>query len=235
MPTQLIDRWLGWDESAQAGQGENMGTSMIAISAILGSGIVGLLVLKSVIRNGAGTLDHVSKPVRYFYRYASFGICFLISFMVSPALFLQFLPPFDLRESPEYAKSIAMLSYPLPLAIVLYWLLAKLARWSSRQTGIHTLARMKNQGNIVIGTADFQEQDSLFAEMDDITNKLERGEMPLAQAEEKMMALLAQQEQAGKRRIEAMQQERAAMGRRTLLFLLLVALAAGAAIVVALN
>lgn len=212
-----------------------MGTNMIAISAILGSGIVGLLVLKSVVRNGAGTIDHASKPVRYFYRYASFGVCFLISFMVSPALFLQFLPTIDLRGSPEYVQSAAALSYPLPLAIVLYWLLAKLARWSSRQAEVHAVSRMKNQEKTVGNAAHFKKQDSLLSEMEDVTGKMERGEIPLAQAEERMMSLLAQQQQDNKRHLEALQQERAATRRKTLLALLLAAAVACAAIAIALN
>jgi hypothetical protein len=220
-----------------------MGINMIAISAILGSGLVGVFALKPVMRDGAGTLDHASKPVRYFYRYASFGLCFLISFMVSPALFLQFLPLVDLRESPEYVQSAAALSYPLPLAIVLYWLLTKLARRASRRAEIHAFGHMKNPENSVGSARHFKgrnsvplkQQNSLLAEMDDITAKMERGEIPLAQAEERMLALLARHKRDNEQRLEALEQESAAARRKILFALLLAAAAACAAIVFALD
>ena len=213
-----------------------MGINMIAISAILGSGIIGILFMKPVIRDGAArTVDHPSKPVRYFYRYASFGLCFLLSFMVSPALFLQFLPLVDLRDSPEYVQSAAVLSYPLPFAIFLYWMLVKLARWSTRRGETLALARTNRQKNPVGEPLGVKNQDLLLEEMEDITGKMERGEIPLAQAEERMMTLLARQERDTRQRLEALKQASAATRRRMSLGLLLVALAVGAVVVFALS
>lgn len=237
MQTRPLRDGLGGAFGA-TGKGENMGINMIAISAIFGSGIVGLLVLKSVIRNGARTIDHASKPAKYFYRYALFGVCFLISFMISPALFLQFLPRIDLRQSSEYVQSAAALSYPLPLAAVLYWLLAKLARWSSKRADSYAAVRREKPGHPAGNAALFEEQDPLLAEMDEVTGKMERGEIPLAQAEQRMMALLVQHQQDSKKRLDASKQERAAIRRKnlfTLLALLLTVATACAVLAVALD
>ena len=80
------------------------------------------------------------------------------------------------------------------------------------------------------GPRKFEEQNSALSEMKDITDKVERGEMPLAQAEEKMLTLLAQMERDTKRQVEALEKERAARQRNAWLALLFVTGLACAAI-----
>jgi DNA-binding transcriptional MerR regulator len=76
----------------------------------------------------------------------------------------------------------------------------------------------------------FKEQNSALAEIDDIMGKVDRGEITLAQADERMMAIAAQQERDTLRRIEALKEQGAASRRKALLVFLLTALVVCAAI-----
>ena len=110
--------------------------NMVVISTIYASGIVGLLFSRDIISFGpTKTIDHKYRPVRYFYRYSMWGFCFFFSFLLSPALVLQFLPQVDLRSEPEYVQSAFALAYPTPLGMVFYFLLSKFARsaWWGRR------------------------------------------------------------------------------------------------------
>ena len=76
----------------------------------------------------------------------------------------------------------------------------------------------------------FKEQNSALAEIDDLMGKVDRGEITLAQADERMMAIAAQQERDTMRRIETLKGQGAASRRKALLVLLLTALVVCAAI-----
>jgi hypothetical protein len=76
----------------------------------------------------------------------------------------------------------------------------------------------------------FKEQDSALDEIKDITDKVERGDMPLAQAEERMLVLLAQVQQDTKRQVDALIKERATRQRNAWLALLFMAGLACAAV-----
>ena len=80
----------------------------------------------------------------------------------------------------------------------------------------------------------FKEQHAALDEIKDITDKVERGEIPLAQAEERMLVLLAQVERDTKRRVDALVKERATRQRNTWLALLFMAGLACAAVAFAL-
>ena len=85
---------------------------------------------------------------------------------------------------------------------------------------------MKNHGTAMSNAKHFKEQNSALADIDDIMGKVDRGEITLAQADERMMAIAARQERDTKRRGEALREQHAASQRRALLVLLLAALMA---------
>lgn len=104
-----------------------MSFELAAFGWILLNGILGSVVS----RNGKGasqTLDHGSRAVRWFYRYCLFWCCFLLSFFLSPPLVLMFVNVQAVRDSPEWVRAMTPLAYPVPLAIVFYWIGAKFKR-----------------------------------------------------------------------------------------------------------
>lgn len=103
-----------------------------AMVVILVSGMLGIFAMQSAIRNGAHvSIDHPSAWVRYSYRYMVFGAAFFLSYMLSPVVIAAVLPETDLRDAPEWMQSASVVGSVLPGALLIYWSLAKLARWTS--------------------------------------------------------------------------------------------------------
>jgi hypothetical protein len=110
-----------------------MSVAGVALLAIFGWGVLGIFSIRPVLAEGADeTVDHPRLSTRCWYRFWALGICFFLSFMVSPAVIVQWLPEIDLRDQPELVRVCAVLLYPVPLAALFFWLFIKASRWTAR-------------------------------------------------------------------------------------------------------
>ena len=106
--------------------------NMATMAVILASGILGIFATRSALRNGAHvSVDHPTPWVRYSYRYLVFGAVFFLSFVLSPVVINAVLPEVDLRDAPEWMQSASVVGSVFPGALLFYWGLARLARWTS--------------------------------------------------------------------------------------------------------
>lgn len=112
--------------------------AQIVIGMWFGLLLLGLVFGKSVVMNRASwltaeeSLDHPSAKKRYWHRFWSWCFWYSVSMMVS--LFALAIPGFaDLAgKGVKQVGPLLAFLYPIPLAVLLFWLDRRLVVWGSR-------------------------------------------------------------------------------------------------------
>jgi hypothetical protein len=98
------------------------------------AGIIGCCVVipQQVIPPSSENIDHPSRPWRIFYRLMTLCMCNLFSWLVTMILLVSLLEDVDSSGLSDVKHALLMAVMPVPLLIVFYWLVAKVARKGTR-------------------------------------------------------------------------------------------------------
>ena len=98
------------------------------------AGIIGCCVVipQQVIPPSSENIDHPSRPWRIFYRLMTLCMCNLFSWLVTMILLVSLLEDVDSSGLSDVKRALLMAVMPVPLLIVFYWLVAKVARKGTR-------------------------------------------------------------------------------------------------------
>ncbi len=101
------------------------------------AGMIGTCVVipNPTLSRASRNIDHPSKAWRIFFRIMAVCMCYMWSSLVTLIVLANVMENYDPHGLSEMTRAALIATQPIPLLIVLYWLLAKGVRKVERDRG----------------------------------------------------------------------------------------------------